>query len=52
MEDFFKYITVGEEDKEWGVGRKISEQIIFCPGPPYYKLWHPGGINRHLPQNI
>lgn len=43
MEDFFKYLTVGEEDREWGLYLNVSGRSHIGPNKTYPSKDHPGG---------
>jgi hypothetical protein len=41
MEDFFKYLTVGEEDREWGLYLNVSGRSHVGPYKTYPSRAHP-----------
>ncbi len=43
MKDFFKYITVGEEDKDWGLYLQVSGRASITPHTVYPSAEHPTG---------
>lgn len=46
MEDFFTYLTPGEEDKEWGIYVNAAGKIRIPPGlPSYPSRNHPSGYD-------
>lgn len=54
MDDFFKYVTPGEEDKKWGLFLNVAGKIEIPPGstsypsqnhpPGYFFTWESGRI--------
>jgi AraC-like DNA-binding protein len=54
MDDFFKYLTPGEEDKQWGIYLNVAGKVIIPPGrsdypshdhpSDYYFTWEKGRI--------
>ena len=43
MKDFFKYLTVAEEDKDWGLYLKAAGRAIIPPQAVYPSAEHPTG---------
>lgn len=47
MEDFFKYLTVGEEDKNWGLYLNVAGKARVAPHHDYPAHEHPSGYYFH-----
>ena len=45
MKDFFKYLTVGEEDKSWGLYLNVAGKAKIAPGKSYPVQDHPTGYH-------
>ncbi len=43
MEDFFKYLTPGEDDVSWGLYLNVVGKTVFPPGVVYPSPKHPSG---------
>ena len=43
MNDFFKYLTAGEEDQNWGLFLNVAGAYAAKPGQPYPPVKHPSG---------
>ena len=43
MEDFFKYLTAGEEDQHWGLFLNVTGSFLANPNQPYPPVRHPSG---------
>ncbi len=43
MEDFFKYLTPGEEDKSWGLYLNVAGKSTIAPKTIYPDIHHPSG---------
>ena len=43
MEEFFKYLTAGDEDKKWGLYLNVSGRDCISPHSKYPSLDHPSG---------
>lgn len=43
MEDFFKYLTSGPEDKQWGIFLTVSGKYSATPNSTYPQKKHPSG---------
>jgi AraC-like DNA-binding protein len=43
MEDFFKYLTAGEEDQHWGLYLNVTGAYTSPPNQPYPPIRHPSG---------
>ncbi len=43
MEDFFKYLTPGEDDIDWGLYLNVAGKTIIQPGKVYPSPNHPSG---------
>lgn len=43
MEDFFKYVTASNEDKEWGVFLNVAGKAKISPNKAYPPREHPSG---------
>lgn len=43
MDDFFKYLTVGTEDKEWGIYLNVAGKARIAPYTEYPPKEHPTG---------
>ncbi len=43
MEDFFKYLTAGDEDKNWGLYLNVSGRACITPQTKYPPPDHPSG---------
>lgn len=47
MKDFFKYLTAGEADKDWGLYLKVAGNAKIEPLSPYPSSEHPTGYHYH-----
>lgn len=47
MKDFFKYLTPGESDKEWGLYLNVVGNANIQPMSPYPSSDHPTGYHYH-----
>lgn len=45
MEDFFKYLTAGEEDRNWGFFVNVAGSFLAKPGQVYPPVKHPTGYH-------
>ena len=45
MKDFFKYITAGEEDKDWGLYLNVAGKSKIKPNTIYPSAGHPAGYH-------
>ena len=45
MEDFFKYLTAGEEDRNWGFYLNVAGSFLAKPGQAYPPIKHPTGYH-------
>jgi AraC-like DNA-binding protein len=45
MKDFFKYITAGEDDKDWGLYLNVVGKSKVVPRSPYPSMEHPTGYS-------
>lgn len=43
MKDFYKYLTSGEEDRNWGFYLNVAGSYSAKPGQPYPPVKHPSG---------
>lgn len=43
MDDFFKYLTAGDEDKDWGLYLNVSGKARIAPNSTYPSVDHPSG---------
>lgn len=43
MDNFFKYLTPGERDKEWGIYINVAGSALIAPNSVYPPLEHPTG---------
>lgn len=45
MKDFFKYLTAGEEDKNWGLYLNVAGKAFIKPNTIYPSIEHPTGYS-------
>lgn len=43
MDDFYKYLTAGEEDRNWGFYLNVAGSYLAKPGQSYPPVKHPSG---------
>ena len=43
MEEFSKYLTPGDDDKDWGLYLNVAGKTIIPPGTIYPSKSHPSG---------
>jgi len=43
MDDFYKYLTAGEEDRNWGFYLNVAGSYLASPGLAYPPVKHPSG---------